>query len=447
MHSIWRKQRSPIAFGLLWFFHRRCSPRTIIPSPELVCDYKTYLASIGILFVIAIGVVQVFTLFVEIVERLLANAGKVIDAYQLRLATLTTLALLLGFTTYQRNKVWATCVDFWQDNAVKAPNKARVHNNLGVALSEAGRIDEALAAYQKAIALDTHYADPLSNLAVAYSLKGNLDKAIESLKGAINICPNYPEAYNNLGTLLLQKKSYDDALRALTIATQLRPYYGKAYYNLARYYEERGDLQASWVHLKKATEGDLDIPEVFFKLGQMSLKIQKYADAVAAFEHVLRLGVGQDQVFFNLANAYFMQGNHDRACALYQRLVRDNPLDGRYAYNLAESLFAKKQFAQAFEVFRKTTGLPQPVPQAFFRAAHCLEQMGKVDDAKMYLKTYSSSTLPTTLKKMIGCELSRMEIQKKVNEGKGSIGLKDLKKALAMRNTGNTTEKSSKAHA
>jgi superkiller protein 3 len=386
-------------------------------------------------------------LLIEIIERLLANTGRVIDAYQLRLASLTTLALLLGFTAYQRNKVWSTCVDFWQDNAIKAPNKARVHNNLGVALSEAGRIDEALAAYQKAIALDAHYADPLSNLAVAYSLKGNLDKAIESLKGAINICPNYPEAYNNLGTLLLQKKSYDDALRALTIAIQLRPYYGKAYYNLARYYEERGDLQASWAHLKKATEGDLDIPEVFFKLGQMSLKIQKYPDAVQAFEHVLRLGVGQDQVFFNLANAYFMMGNHDRACVLYQRLVRDNPLDGRYAYNLAESLFAKKQFAEAFEVFRKTTGLPQPVPQAFFRAAHCLEQMGKVDDAKVYLKELLKLNAADDFKKMIGCELTRMEIQKKVDAGKGSIGLTDLKKALALRNVGKVATKGKKVAA
>ena len=52
----------PIAFGLLWFCVALAPRSTIIPSPELLVDYKTYLGSCGWLFVI----VSVFLFFLII---------------------------------------------------------------------------------------------------------------------------------------------------------------------------------------------------------------------------------------------------------------------------------------------------------------------------------------------------------------------------------------------
>ncbi len=425
-----QKKYTAFTFGLTWFFIAIAPRSTLIPSPELVCDYKTYLSSIGIMFLFA----TMLTYAITGLWSLLQNLPERFHVHEVQLGTLACLILLVGLGSYERNKVWATCVDFWQDNVSKAPNKARSHNNLGVALSEAGRVDESIAAYQKAISLDSYYADPLSNLAVAYSMKGDIDKAIDSLKGAIHICPNYPEAYNNLGTLLLQKKAYDDAERALSVAIQLRPYYGKAYYNMARLWEEKGDSNKSWEFLKRAAQGDLDTPEVFFKLGQMGMKIQKYDEAAFAFEEVLRRGVANDQVWFNLANAYFMNGKHEKAKPIYERLVMNNPLDPRYLYNLAESYFTQNDFAHAIELFQKVTTLPQSVPQAFFRVAACLEKLNKFDESKKYLQGLLTLNAGDDFKKMVKNEIARSEIQKKVNEGQGTIRLSDLKKALASRN-------------
>lgn len=433
LRSMWRKQNTILTFGLLWFFIAIAPRATVLPSPELACDYKTYLASMGMMLILASVIVSVFTMIWSLIVKHMPTK---LYAHDVQLGALASIMLIVGGSAYQRNKVWATCVDFWQDNAEKAPNKARVHNNLGVALSEAGKTDESIIAYKKAIALDGHYADPLSNLAVAYSLKGDVDKAIESLKGAIHICPNYPEAYNNLGTLLLQKKLYDEAQHTLEVAIQLRPYYGKAFYNLARLYEEKGDHLKSWEYLKNATEGDLDMPEVYFKLGQMSLRVQKYDEAVSAFERIVDRGVDQEQIWFNLANSYFMAGQHDKARSVFERLVQNNPLDARYAYNLAEVYFNKKDFVRAHELFRKTTGLPQPIPQAFFRAAHCLEQMNKVDEAKSFLNELLGLNAADDFKTMVKSELKRMslqdELQTAVNNHDGkSIGLNEMKTILA----------------
>jgi hypothetical protein len=51
------RTKHAIIFGLLWFFIIMAPRTTIIPSPELVCDYKTYLASAGIMFLLAIVLV------------------------------------------------------------------------------------------------------------------------------------------------------------------------------------------------------------------------------------------------------------------------------------------------------------------------------------------------------------------------------------------------------
>lgn len=424
------RAKHAIAFGLLWFFITMAPRTTIIPSPELVCDYKTYLASFGILFLIAIALVYLADALVTVVRE--SNWGRNLFHWPLQIFIILLSVMPLGYSAYSRNVVWGSCIGFWQDNVKKAPTKARAHNNLGVALCESGKIEDAIKEYQTAINLDGYYSDPLSNIAVAYSLKGDLDKAIDSLKAAINICPNYPEAYNNMGSLLLQKKCYDDAERALKLAITLRPYYGKAFYNLARLQEEKGDHEQAWVYLKRATEGDLDIPEVFFKLGQMSFRVQKYKEAEQAFEKMLQKGCCDQQVWFNLANAAFMNKEYDRAEMIYQRLVRDYPLDGRYAYNLGETFVIKKDYAHAFEMFRKVTQLPQPIAPAFLRVAHCLENLNKSDDAKKYLEGLLACNAPDEFKKAVKSEMVRIDLQAKVDAGNGSVPLGDIKKSMAI---------------
>lgn len=430
--NMWRRKRSFTVFGLLWFFIAIAPRSTIIPSPELACDYKTYLASYGVLLMISVWLVEGAFKLAEVCKERLDWAGR----QEMQMVALSLVLCVAGYSAYERNKVWSSAIGFWQDNVAKAPLKARVHNNLGVALSESGKYAEAIPHYYRALALDAYYADPYSNLAVAYSMQDQVDKAIEALRNAIHIFPEYPEAYNNLGTLLLQKGNREEAEEALLAAVKLRPYYGKAYYNLARLYEERGNDNKAWEYLKAAVEGDLDVPEIYFRFGQMSMKIQKYDHAVRAFEWVINHGEAQDQVWFNLANSYYMQGQQDKARDIYQRLANNNPLDARYTYNLAEAHYAKKEYEMALALFKRVTELPQPIAQSFFRVASCLEQLNRYDDAKNFLLQLQQVKATDEFKTALRSEIGRLELQQQVKQGNGTVTLTQLKGALA----GNVSE-------
>ena len=56
---------SIIAFGFLWFFIAIGPRSSFIPSSELLTDYKTYLASLGVLLLLALGVVKLIALLFE----------------------------------------------------------------------------------------------------------------------------------------------------------------------------------------------------------------------------------------------------------------------------------------------------------------------------------------------------------------------------------------------
>lgn len=398
-----------VPFGLLWFFTCVAPRSTLIPSPEFMYDYKTYLASVGIYFIFAVVIARGYAF----VCTKLVPYISLLPLKTIQVPVVAILMLPIGFMTLSRNKVWGDAVSFWEDNVKKAPLKARAYNNYGVALSEAGRIDDSIKAYLKALELDKHYCDPLSNLSVSYSLKGEFDKAIDALKQAINLYPDYAEAYNNLGTLLIQKGEFDRAEAMLKTAIQLRPYYGKAYHNLGRLYLEQKKEDQAFMCFKSAVKGDLDTPDGFFTYGQMSLRMKHFKDAVYAFEQVIARGVSTDQVWFGLANAYYMNHDYDRAEAVYTRLARDNPLDERYFHNLAETKFIQKKYAHAFELFKKVINLPHPVPQAFLRVSACLEQLDKKQEARAFLQSLLRANAPDQFKQVVQSELKRMEQSKR----------------------------------
>ena len=429
-----KKQIPFFTFGILWFFVSIAPRSSILPAPELIYDYKTYMASAGIFFIFGTVTTMLLNMLYEKVKANYKILPRKRLTYQSNfcLGALMLLMLPISTASFFRNRIWRSNVIFCEDNVKKAPKKARVYNNYGVSLCEAGKYKEAINIYKTAIRMDKFYRDPLSNMAVAYSMNGQLDEAIDSLKLALHICPNYPEAYNNIGSLLMQKNNLDAAEKALNAALKLRPYYGKAFYNFARLYEIKKQPEKIWEYLKKATEGDLDIPEVFFKLGQMSLQIEKYDEAVKAFERVLAMGATSTQLLFNLGNAYFMQKEYDKASRFYEQIVKNNPTDTRFTYNLAETYFNKEEYEKSLVLFKQTTALPKPPPGTFLRVAECLNKLKKYGEAKTYLNKLltinSSDEFKATAKNI----LANCILQEKLEAGDGSIKMSEFNEITKM---------------
>ena len=69
------------------------------------------------------------------------------------------------------------------------PRSVAVLNNLGIALTDQGKLDEAIACYRKAIELDPKYATAHNNLGIVLTDQGKLDEAIACYRKAIELDP------------------------------------------------------------------------------------------------------------------------------------------------------------------------------------------------------------------------------------------------------------------
>ena len=72
------------------------------------------------------------------------------------------------------------------------------HNNLGNALKDQGKLDEAVACYRRALELKPDFAEAHNNLGNALKDQGKLDEAIACYRRALELKPDYAEAHSNL---------------------------------------------------------------------------------------------------------------------------------------------------------------------------------------------------------------------------------------------------------
>jgi tetratricopeptide (TPR) repeat protein len=163
-----KNRTDTIVFAWLWFFICLLPRASIIPSSELIADYKTYCASIGILLIIALIVVRVSVWLADKFTRKTAVFWLSIIAFLLPWA----------LVAHRRSLVWRSQEALWRDIVLHAPTKPRAWNNLAVALIDAEKYGEAVPLLEKAINLDRFYPDPWNNLSVVYAHLGNINKAI-----------------------------------------------------------------------------------------------------------------------------------------------------------------------------------------------------------------------------------------------------------------------------
>jgi tetratricopeptide (TPR) repeat protein len=106
--------------------------------------------------------------------------------------------------------------------ALDVPNiiKLPAYNNLGNILLDQVDLKEAIATYQKVIAIAPDFAKAHYNLGIALKASGQLRQAVSAYEQAIAIAPDYAEAYQNLGVVLMRLGQTQPAIVAFQQAIE-----------------------------------------------------------------------------------------------------------------------------------------------------------------------------------------------------------------------------------
>lgn len=152
-------------------------------------------------------------------------------------------ALALGWLTVNQTAIWKDSITFWSHSIDLYPGASPLpYLNRALAYDDAGRIDEAIADYDSALALKPGYTEAYNNRALLKAAKKAYAEAIADYNRAIEIDPSYAVAYNNRGLAYRAIGDVSKAIEDFRTAITIDPGMEAAYNNLADAYAETGDM-------------------------------------------------------------------------------------------------------------------------------------------------------------------------------------------------------------
>lgn len=227
----------------------------------VVLKKRKYLLSAWLFFLITlapvIGIVQVgaqaaadrYTYLPSTGIFILAGALAARLFYDNRLKLPVSLFLIfmtasLSYGTIKQIPVWKDTVSLWSKVIEEYPDRAVLaYYNRGVLFSAAGKYEEALKDYSKALMLKPDSWMTYYNRALVLSQLGRPLEAVDDLSRAIGLNPDDPDVYNNRGIAYAKLGDFEAAITDFKKSIELDPDNQSAYQNLKVIYAKKGAQQ------------------------------------------------------------------------------------------------------------------------------------------------------------------------------------------------------------
>jgi tetratricopeptide (TPR) repeat protein len=211
------------------------------------------------------------------------------------LATSVALQLVLGRLYYKRGKLKKSIRHL--EEGIKGAEQledSRLlslgYSSLGDVYYREGRRDEARAAYQRAIVLESVSPVPMSRAGTSDTLEGLEDPSL-SFQRAVEIDPDNVWSYYGLGVVCGRKGNYAAAVAKFIECVEINPRFMPARLQLAAIYYEQGNYRAAVSEYQRAIEicrmDDELLPDLYFGMGDAYRAQAEYGLAVASYQRAI----------------------------------------------------------------------------------------------------------------------------------------------------------------
>jgi predicted O-linked N-acetylglucosamine transferase (SPINDLY family) len=230
---------------------------------------------------------------------------------------------------------------------------------LGVTRAQSGRLPQALADIEEALAINPGDADAALNRANVLKLLDRPQEALAGYEQALGLKPAWAQAENNRGTVLQALGRHDEALEAYDRALMVAPDHVEALNNRGSVLQDMkrpAEALAFYEHALRLAPG---FAPAFNNRGSALMELKRFGDALACFDRALALRPGDVQAMNNRGNA--LQGllRYEDALAAYDQALSLKPDYAEAQNNRGEALQQLKRHDEALTAFDNAVARPQ----------------------------------------------------------------------------------------
>ena len=206
-------------------------------------------------------------------------------------------------------------------------------------------------------------AEEYFNLGNALADSARYDEAIEKFKKALEINPKYVDAYINWGMALCNKAE----TAVVTTGTT---------------WEEQEKRYRKAIELfQKAAEIDPGSAKAYSNWGVALNKLGRYEEAIEKFKKAVEINPKYNGVYLNWGWALENLGRKEEGIEIYQRAVEINPKDDEAYSNWGVALGGLGRYEEAIEKFKKVVEINPKYTYAYDKWGYALDFLGREDEA------------------------------------------------------------------
>jgi tetratricopeptide (TPR) repeat protein len=225
---------------------------------------------------------------------------------------------------YQRAKALQESARF--DEALTAferaialrPDYAEAHNGRGIALANLQRSGEAMTSFDKAIALKPDYAEAHNNSGLVLQDHKRFEEALARFDKAIALKPDDTRIHKNRGAVLQDLKQPEEALESYDRALALRPDYTDVLNNRGVVLNELTRLDEAMDSFGKAIALRPDYAEAYSNRGVVLQDLNRFDAALADFDKALALRPDFAEASVNKGYCLLKTGRFEQGLRLHE---------------------------------------------------------------------------------------------------------------------------------
>jgi tetratricopeptide (TPR) repeat protein len=242
IYSVYRRKKELVTFGTAFFVLTLMPTLPFHFAGQPYADRYTYLPLAGILMIVSAFFLK-FLPHKRPPRRIIGYGAAVFFGLAV---------IFLSARTWALSQVWHDSISLWTNVLKIDPWNALALLNRGLAYTNAGEMDKALADFNTGEKIDPENPNIYNNRGFIYFKRGQYDRALKDFNRSLALDPGFQLGYLNRAILWGRMREFEKTVQDCTTAIEINKYFYRAYYYRGTAYKELHLLDLALADFKAA---------------------------------------------------------------------------------------------------------------------------------------------------------------------------------------------------